>query len=110
MNENFEIKDSFTDHLETIIEIRKEGISLIRQILEKSESKVQNKKDVEKIIEKIIDEFIFRNKVSDENDIDLLRSTLEIIFEKQLINSRLANKVRNHKIDKGTLDFLLNLE
>ena len=105
-----ELKKEFIENLKNVVEFRLESINLIRKVLEKSESKVQNLKDVEILIDKILVEYSNVNIDTDENDLQLLKNTLEIVFEKQMENSRLANKIRKHKISRETLDFLSKLE
>ncbi|WP_298289160.1 hypothetical protein [uncultured Lutibacter sp.] len=110
MNENFELKKEFIKDLKKVIEFRLESINLIRKVLEKSESKVKNEKDIEILIDKIMMEYKNVNIETEEDDLQLLKNTLEIVFEKQIVNSRLANKIRKHKINQDTLDFLSKLE
>jgi hypothetical protein len=98
------------ENLKVVIEFREEGIHLIRKVLEKSESKVENQKDVNSIIESIMTDFSNANKSYSTNKILLLKNTLEIVLEKQIENSRLANKIRKQKISLETWGFLSNLD
>ena len=93
MNENIELKKDFINNLKTVIKFRHETINLIEKVLEKSESKVQNKKDIENLIDRIMNEF--SNTISNNNEynLQLLKNTLKLIFEKQLKFSKMAKKI-----------------
>jgi hypothetical protein len=94
MDKNFEVKKDFLENLRSIIKFREESISLIRKVIEKSESKVQNQKDIKSLTDKIMSEFSQANNDYDENELQLLKNTLEIVFEKQLEFSKKSIKIR----------------
>ncbi len=110
MIENFEIKEEFLENLKSVIEFREEVIILIKKVLENSESNDQSKNGINNLIEKILTEFSIVNQDFDENKLLLLKNTLGIIFEKQMVNSKLANRLRKNQISDDTLDFLSKLE
>lgn len=93
MDEYFELK-KIISNLKPVIEFRLETINIINKVLEKSNSKIQNQKDIEILTDKIMTEYSKTIDEKAENNLPILKNTLKVIFKEQLKSSIVANKIR----------------
>ena len=77
--------------------IRKHIIAYGNQIIQDSNSGIEEKESIDKIIKGIIDDMNNNNLTMTDEDVDLLKSSIEMLLTSQLPFSKMASKIRNLK-------------